>query len=203
MESKLYIVINAKQLFGQSLSKRLAQRGNTVVFLSNDEQLGYALAAEEPRVRFRYCESLGTTDIASEFLWSERCISTVHGVVIIVPIDELSLLADDYRQSLLSAFGCTESSQGRPLCVTYVVLPKQEDDHGALKSLHLDLCKQSHNVEKTNSKLKLNHIIMSDFKHCDSENNVTLANDTSELIHYLTSTTAKCLKSQTFYFANI
>ncbi|MDD1780719.1 hypothetical protein LRP49_05825 [Enterovibrio sp. ZSDZ35] len=202
MESKLYIVINAKQTLGQSLSMRLAQRGNNVVFLSNDEQLGYALAAEEPRVRFRRCTSLNSKEVAAEYHWSERCISAVHGIVIMVPIKESLLLDDDYCQALLSDCGYQSTNRDSSLSITYVVFPEQDDESLTLKSLHLELCKRAHNADKRADTPRVNHVILSDIAAGDTESDADLANETSELIHYLTSTTSQSLQSQAFYFGN-
>ncbi|KXF80718.1 hypothetical protein ATN88_07930 [Enterovibrio coralii] len=174
-----------------------------MVFLGDDEQAGYALAAEEPRVRFRHCQSLSAKEIATEFLWSERCISKVHGIVVMVPFSQSVLLSEEYYQSLLAEIGSPITDAESPLTLTYVVFPEKDSEADNLKSLHLSLCQRSHDVKNADSTLRINHVFVSDSAVYSSEDCGNLAADTSELIHYLTSTTSHCLHSQAFYFGNV
>ncbi|WP_028025561.1 hypothetical protein [Enterovibrio calviensis] len=201
MDSQLYLVINAKQPLGQHVSKRLAEKGNVVVYLDDDEQEGYRLAAEEPRIRYRYCLPKNSDMIASEAEWTQRCVSSIDGIVVMVSASEVQDLRMPLEeQPLFSSMVSNQTEHTLPL--TYVIVPNDDTQAESLKAIHLALCSQSHLNEKP-SMLRVNYVVISTEtgdKHLESPLLLDLSTDVSNLIHYLTSIHARSVHRQAFYF---
>lgn len=199
MDSQLYIVINANIQLGQAISKQLAQKGNTVFYLGNDEQEGYAITADEPRVRYRYCPTNDRIAIANEFDWIKRNVAPIDSIVVLVP--EMSIqhvempLEESYFASLLD---CSNGHVAE-LPLTYLIAPSAATDSDeSLKALHLALCQLSHQKKDRMTGMKVNHIVITNKPHprqaCPS-----IDNDVSDLIHYLSSQQANAIRHQIFF----
>lgn len=202
MDSQLYIVINANIQLGQTISKELAQKGNTVIYLGENEQEGYAITADEPRVRYRYCSIGDRTAIAKEFDWTKRNVAPIDGIVVLVAEGDIQgmkmPLEEEYFVSLLD--GNNTSVGALPL--TYVIVPDAKSDSDTtLKTLHLNLCELSHQERNPSHALKVNHVVVSGKQHTHQKC-ANMASNASDLIHYLSSQHAKAIQRQAFYFAN-
>ncbi|MDD1791607.1 hypothetical protein LRP50_00500 [Enterovibrio sp. ZSDZ42] len=204
MDSQLYLVVNQIQCLGQQVSKRLAEKGNVVVYLDDDEQEGYRLAAEEPRIRYRYCQPKDENMILSEVEWTQRCVSSIDGIVAMVSAAEVQgirMPLEDH--SLFSSVVLKESVQTLPL--TYVIVSNDDTQTESLKAIHLALCAQSHLYEKP-SALRVNYVVIStkaDEKLMESSVFSDISTDVSNLIHYLTSSHARAIYRQAFYIENL
>ncbi|WP_407333101.1 hypothetical protein [Enterovibrio sp. 27052020O] len=206
MDSQLYLVINSKQPLGQRISKRLAEKGNVVVYLTDDDHEGYAIAAEEPRVRYRCCSPQDRTMLAEEIEWTQRCLSPIDGVIVMVSepeIEDIEMPLDEHF------FDCVRSSDTpqmpeKEFCITYVIVAQKQQSPDSLKALHLALCSRAHDDVKPNG-FRVNYVVVSLSNDADGENHGVqpdIALDASNLIRYLTSRQANAVHHQAFYFKN-
>ncbi|WP_281545288.1 hypothetical protein [Grimontia sp. SpTr1] len=204
MDSQLYIVINANLPLGQIISKRLAQKGNTVVYLADNEQDGYAIAADEPRVRYRYCLPFDRTMIADEFDWATSNVASVDGVVVLVSESTIDQLKMPLDETFFASLKANASDTIDELTLTYVIVPdKSEDASDSLKALHLKLCQLAHSNKTVHKGLKVNHVVIGGDQYTQGPKCPDIATDASDLIHYLCSEHAKAVRHQAFYFGNL
>ncbi|USH04110.1 hypothetical protein K6Q96_08520 [Grimontia kaedaensis] len=202
MDSQLYIVINANLPLGQIISKRLAQKGNTVIYLADNEQDGYAIAADEPRVRYRHCLTFDRGMIAGEFDWATRYVGPVNGVVVVVTEESIRQLSIPIEESFFASLHEGLSQETDELSLTYVIVPNDEKSGQSLKDLHLKLCELSHISKFPSKGIKVNHVIIGTHQYTQGPKCADIATDTSDLIHYLSSINAKAVRHQAFYFGN-
>ncbi|MBV7296775.1 hypothetical protein [Enterovibrio paralichthyis] len=203
MDSQLYIVINPHLPLGQIISKRLAQKGNTVVYLTENEQEGYAIAAEEPRVRYRSCNPKNLSMLEEEMAWVSQCISTISGVVVITSEKEFNANYMPLNEGFFRRTAAQIGMHNTTLNLTYVIVPEEADtSREALRALHLKLCQLAHEPKTDSDCVNVNHVLVSSITYDDESCCVDVAADTTDLIHYLTSTTFKTVSQQAFYFGN-
>ncbi|CZF78885.1 hypothetical protein GCE9029_01113 [Grimontia celer] len=203
MDSQLYIVINANLPLGQIISKRLAQKGNTVVYLADNEQDGYAIAADEPRVRYRHCLTYDHGMIAGEFDWATRYVGPVNGVVVVVTEGSIRQLSIPIEESFFASLHEGLSQETDELSLTYVIVPDDDKTCGqSLKDLHLKLCELSHQSNSSKTGIKVNHVVIGAHQYTQGPKCAVVATDASDLIHYLSSKNAKAVRHQAFYFGN-
>ncbi|CZF79407.1 hypothetical protein [Grimontia marina] len=203
MDSQLYIVINANLLLGQIISKRLAQKGNNVVYLADNEQDGYAIAADEPRVRYRHCFPFVHSKIAEEFKWVTRNVAPVNGIIVLVSEKSIDQLTMPLEESFFAALSYDISQADCELTLTYVIVPDNDKETShSLEDLHLKLCQLSHKNNTKDKGIKVNHIVISCYQYTQGEKCVEIATNASDLIHYLSSKSANAVRHQAFYFSN-
>ncbi|OEE65768.1 hypothetical protein A1OO_08130 [Enterovibrio norvegicus FF-33] len=210
MDSQLYLVINTQQPLGQRISKRLAEKGNIVVYLTDDDQEGYAIAAEEPRVRYRYCSPKNQAMLAEEIEWTQRCVSLIDGIVVMVSeseIEDIQMPLDERFFSCARPQNTSSELSQEPLqelSITYVIVAQKPQAPDSLKALHLALCSRAHDDEKCNG-FRVNYVLVSLNDKDEEDNDTTqsdIATSASNLTHYLTSQQAKAVHRQAFYFKN-
>lgn len=199
MESQLYVVINPDGPVGQTICKCLAKLGNSVVYLSDNEPAGFAIAADEPRVRFRYCDAQNASWVREELEWIQDCVNPICGVIVLISASTFSAGDTPFTASFFQR--AARHTTHKRLKLTYVITPDHDESSPEeLRVIHLDLCRQLHKLEGSNEGISVNHILLADAVRKEADDDTSNAEEASQVIHYLTSTPLNSMSNQTFYF---
>ncbi|MGF1866863.1 hypothetical protein L4D15_16650 [Enterovibrio norvegicus] len=202
MDSQLYIVIPSQEPLSQIISKHLAEKGNSIVYLTDNESEGYAIAAEEPRVRYRFCSPHDLNAIEHELYWVERNISPINSVVVMVNEEDIEQERMPISEDIFSLYASRLNENQPHLSLTYVITPKsKEKSSDSLADLHLKLCELAHK-DQNGSGIKINHVVLSPGHEPLEGVCASIARDASDLIHFLSTNRAKAMQQQAFYFSN-
>ncbi|WP_161972842.1 hypothetical protein [Enterovibrio baiacu] len=202
MDSQLYIVIPSQDPLSQIISKHLAEKGNSIVYLTDNESEGYAIAAEEPRVRYRFCSPRDLNAIEHELYWVERNISTINSVVVMVNEEDIDQAIMPISEDIFSRYASRLDENQPNLSLTYVISPKDnEKSSDSLAALHLKLCELAHQ-DQHRAGIKINHVVLSPAQEALESVCAGIAKDASDLIHFLSTNRAKAMQQHAFYFSN-
>ncbi len=202
MYSQLYIVIPSQEPLSQIISKHLAEIGNSIVYLTDNESEGYAIAAEEPRVRYRFCSPRELNAIEHELYWVERNISTINSVVVMVDEEDIEQAIMPIPEDIFSRYVSRLDKNQHHLSLTYVISPRDNKKSSAsLAALHLKLCELAHQQQHRVG-IKINYVVLSPTKEALDGVCADIAKDASDLIHYLSTNRAKAMRQHAFYFSN-
>lgn len=194
MDSKIYVCIDYTKTWGDLISIGVAQAGNTVIYLSEDESQGFAAVAKEPRVRFRYCIPSSLESIAKEIKQTETYIASIDGIIVLVEPKDLK---KSIQMKHWSKLGLNLSSRENEISVNYLVIAEKSEDKEELNELYLTLCNASLSQKKIKN-IKANHIIIDKYK-AEKENALRIVNTVSSLIVYLSTPHSQSLRFQIFY----
>ena len=192
MESKTYIITAYDSELADALSIRIAEAGNTVLYMTDNSAQGYAIAAEEPRVRFRFCPFLSHDAIEKEIIWAETFISKAQAVVVVMGQEEMEKAIQDKQWPHFPFAFLENREEERKIAVCYVVTSNKD----ALGSLFMKCCQFSFSAP-INPAFKINTFVIEQPKSRYS--NQVIFN-LSELITYLSSHQAVPTSPQIFYF---
>lgn len=194
MESKIFILIDYEQYSGQIISAQVAQLGNTVIYLTDNKLQGYAVAADEPRVRFRYCSPYSSDAISQEIKWTESCLSSLDGVIIV------SNLNDIHTSSKIDDLDFNLASRKNDLSVLYIIFTDENSNARSDKKNLESLQRQLFNAAKNNQQLKINCVVMNSNTNKNTNNDIQISRNISALILFLSSLNTEIFRNQTFYF---
>ncbi len=192
MESKTYIVTAYGSELADALSIRIAEAGNTVLYLTDNSAQGYAIAAEEPRVRFRFCPLLSYEAIEKEIIWAETFISKAEAVVVVMSKEEMEKAMLDKQWPHFPFTFLENRAEERKITICYIVTSCGKE----LESLFMKCCQFSF-LAKINPAFKINTFVIEQPK---SRYSSQVIFNISGLITYLSSHQAVPTSPQIFYF---